>query len=168
MLLPLACLKRYFTKIEWVCVALLGLKSRPKFDEGIFDSYVHLNLVVLGLHIYVVLTCLSGSGAFPLLRAVGTRWGAGGRSLPPSHNGRLVKPVLISGRGTDYANHSTTRPSGFSNLPTALLLDMWYHLYFRPWPYRCILCSAIEYSIVCTLHKMRTIQFHNHGPLSRL
>ena len=31
----------------------------------------------------IVLTCLSGSGAFPLLRAVGTRWGAGGRSPPP-------------------------------------------------------------------------------------
>ena len=24
-------------------------KSRPKFDEGIFESYVHLNLVVLVL-----------------------------------------------------------------------------------------------------------------------
>ena len=36
-----------FTKIDCVCVALLGLKSQPYFDEGIFDSYVHLNLVVL-------------------------------------------------------------------------------------------------------------------------
>ena len=50
MLLPLACLKRYFLKvlqkIETVCVALLEFKSRPGFDEGIFESYVHLNIVV--------------------------------------------------------------------------------------------------------------------------
>ena len=40
-------------------------------------------LRTVGLHI--ALTCLSGSGAFPLLRAVGTMWGAGteGRSPPP-------------------------------------------------------------------------------------
>ena len=43
MLLPLECLKGIFLKIS---VALLQFKSRPKFDEGIFDSYVHLNLVV--------------------------------------------------------------------------------------------------------------------------
>ena len=36
-----------FTKFEWVCVALLEFKSQPKFDEGIFESYVHVNLVVL-------------------------------------------------------------------------------------------------------------------------
>ena len=29
---------------------VLEFKSRPKFDEGIFESYVHLNLVVLGLN----------------------------------------------------------------------------------------------------------------------
>ena len=89
-------------------------------------------LRTVGLHI--VLTCLSGSGAFPLLRAVGTMWGAGteGRSPPPPYNDRLVKPILISEWGTNYAHHRTTLPSGFSNLPTALLLDMGYHLYFRP------------------------------------
>ena len=38
-------------------------------------------LRTVGLHI--VLTCLSGSGAFPLLRAVGTMLGARGRSHPP-------------------------------------------------------------------------------------
>ena len=38
-----------FTKFGWVCGALLEIKGRPKFDEGIFESYVHLNLVVLGL-----------------------------------------------------------------------------------------------------------------------
>ena len=38
-----------FTKFGWVCGALLEFKSRPKFDEGIFESYVHLNLVVLGV-----------------------------------------------------------------------------------------------------------------------
>ena len=37
-----------FTKFEWVCVALLELKSRPGLDEGIFESYVHLNIVVPG------------------------------------------------------------------------------------------------------------------------
>ena len=36
-------------KFERVSVALLKFKSRPKFDEGIFESYVHLNLVVLVL-----------------------------------------------------------------------------------------------------------------------
>ena len=36
-----------FTKFELVSVALLEFKSRPKFDEGSFESYVHLNLVVL-------------------------------------------------------------------------------------------------------------------------
>ena len=35
-----------FTKFELVCVALLEFKSRPGFDEGIFESYVHLNIVV--------------------------------------------------------------------------------------------------------------------------
>ena len=44
--MPKKVFSKSFAKIEWVCVALLGLKSRPKFDEGIFDSYVHLNLVV--------------------------------------------------------------------------------------------------------------------------
>ena len=34
-----------FTKFEWVSVALLEFKCRPKFDEGIIESYVHLNLV---------------------------------------------------------------------------------------------------------------------------
>jgi len=29
-----------FTKLGWVCGALLEFKSRPKFDEGIFESYV--------------------------------------------------------------------------------------------------------------------------------
>ena len=38
-----------FTKFGWVCGALLEFKSRPKFDEGIFESYVYLNLVVLAL-----------------------------------------------------------------------------------------------------------------------
>ena len=38
-----------FTKFGWVCGALLEIKGRPKFDEGIFESYVHLNLVVLDL-----------------------------------------------------------------------------------------------------------------------
>ena len=38
-----------FTKFGWVCGALLEFKSRPKFDESIFESYVHLNLVVLEL-----------------------------------------------------------------------------------------------------------------------
>ena len=33
---------------EWI-LALLEFKSWPKFDEGIFESYVHLNLVVLAL-----------------------------------------------------------------------------------------------------------------------
>ena len=107
-------------------------------------------LRTVGLHI--VLTCLSGSGAFPLLRAVGTMWGEGagpGDVCPPPFliMTDWLSHGLVSGWGTDYAHHSTTRPSGFSNLPTALLLDMGYHLYFRPWPYRCILCSAIEYSI---------------------
>ena len=46
--MPKQVFSQSFTKIEWVCVALLGLKCRPKFDEGIFDTYVHLNLVVLG------------------------------------------------------------------------------------------------------------------------
>ena len=41
--------RQNINNIEWVYVALLGLKSWPKFDEGIFDSYVHLNLVVLDL-----------------------------------------------------------------------------------------------------------------------
>ena len=53
MLLPLAMPKmvffKSFTKFGWVCGALLEFKSRPKFDEGIFESYVHLNLVVLDL-----------------------------------------------------------------------------------------------------------------------
>ena len=40
-----------FTKFGWVCGALLEFKSRPKLDEGIFESYVHLNLVVLGHNI---------------------------------------------------------------------------------------------------------------------
>jgi hypothetical protein len=31
---------------EWVCVALLEFKSRPGLDEGIFESYIHLNIVV--------------------------------------------------------------------------------------------------------------------------
>ena len=39
-----------FTKFGWVFGALLEFKSRPKFDEGIFESYVHLNLVVLDLN----------------------------------------------------------------------------------------------------------------------
>ena len=34
---------------EWVCVALLEFKSLPGLDEGIFESYVHLNIVVLEL-----------------------------------------------------------------------------------------------------------------------
>ena len=57
-------------------------------------------LRTVGLHI--VLTCLSGSGAFPLLRAVGTM-GVGRSPPPPPHNGRLVKPILISRWRTDYA-----------------------------------------------------------------
>ena len=36
-------------KFERVSVALLKFKSQPKFDEGIFESYVHLNIVVLAL-----------------------------------------------------------------------------------------------------------------------
>ena len=63
----------------------------------------------------------------------GRRNQVGGRgAFPPPNFGRLFKPILISGWEADYAHHSTTRPSGFSNLPTALLLDMGYHLYFRP------------------------------------
>ena len=38
-----------FTKFEWVCVALLEFKSWPGFDEGIFQSYAHLNIVVPAL-----------------------------------------------------------------------------------------------------------------------
>ena len=34
---------------EFVSLALSEFKSRPKFDEGIFESYVHLNLVVPAL-----------------------------------------------------------------------------------------------------------------------
>ena len=75
-------------------------------------------------------TCLSGSGAFPLLKAVGN--GEGGLGSPLDF-GRSVNPVPT--RGTDYSHLITTHPPsspGFSNLPTALLLDMGYHLYFRP------------------------------------
>ena len=53
MLLPLACLKMYFLKVlqrlSEIVSYYKGLEGRPKFDEGVFDSYVHLNLVVLGL-----------------------------------------------------------------------------------------------------------------------
>ena len=30
-------------------MALLEFKSRPSLDDGIFESYVHLNIVVPGL-----------------------------------------------------------------------------------------------------------------------
>ena len=50
MLLPLACLKRYFLKVlPSLSDALLEFKSRPGLDEGIFESYVHLNIVVPGV-----------------------------------------------------------------------------------------------------------------------
>ena len=52
MLLPLACLKRYFLKdLQSLSefVEHYQSLSQPKFDEGIFQSYVHLNLVVLVL-----------------------------------------------------------------------------------------------------------------------
>ena len=57
MLLPLACLKRYFLKVLKSLSQFVQhyqrFKGRPKFDEGIFESYVHLNLVVLdpGYHL---------------------------------------------------------------------------------------------------------------------
>ena len=41
MLLPLACLKS-FTKIAWVCVALLGLKAWPQAGQGKMKISVHL------------------------------------------------------------------------------------------------------------------------------
>ena len=50
MLLPLACLNGIFLKfykVWWVCGALIEFKSRPKFDEGIYESYFHLNIIVL-------------------------------------------------------------------------------------------------------------------------
>ena len=59
MLLPLACLKRYLLNVlpefEWVCVALLEFKSWPGLDEGIFESYVHLNIVVPALSKHTVI-----------------------------------------------------------------------------------------------------------------
>ena len=33
-------------------MALLEFKSRPGLDEGIFESYVHLNIVVLDLMMF--------------------------------------------------------------------------------------------------------------------
>ena len=52
------------------CVALLEIKSRPKFDEGIFESYVHLNIVVLAL-IFIVTSSSNSiiSGDFETLSA---------------------------------------------------------------------------------------------------
>ena len=44
--MPKKVFTKSFTKFERVCVALLEFKSRPSLDEGIFESYVHLNIVV--------------------------------------------------------------------------------------------------------------------------
>ena len=47
--------------------------------------------------------------------------GRGGHAPPPVF-GRTVNP--ISTRGTDYAHHSTECPTGFSDLATALVLNV--------------------------------------------
>ena len=47
--MPKKVFTKCFTKFEWVCVALLEFKSRPGLDEGVFESYVHLNIVVPAL-----------------------------------------------------------------------------------------------------------------------
>ena len=47
--MPKKVFSESFTKFECVFVALLEFKTRPKFDEGIFESYVHLNIVVPAL-----------------------------------------------------------------------------------------------------------------------
>ena len=46
--MPKNVFSKSFTKFEGVCVALLEFKSWPGLDEGIFESYVHLNIVVPG------------------------------------------------------------------------------------------------------------------------
>ena len=54
-----------FYKFEWVCAALLEFKSRPGLDEGIFESYVHLNIVVPDLAQFIILLSLSESPILP-------------------------------------------------------------------------------------------------------
>ena len=56
-------------------VALLEFKSWPKFDEGLFESYVYLNLVVLGLRDKKLRTILLGLGTFGLFFGlIGLGW----------------------------------------------------------------------------------------------
>ena len=53
-----------------------------------------------------------------LCRAVET-WGKG--AIAAKDLGKYANPISI--KGADFALHITTRPSGFSDLPTALLCN---------------------------------------------
>ena len=53
-----------------------------------------------------------------LCRVVGTK---GKGAIAPQYLGKYANPISI--KGADFALHITTRPSGFSDLPTALLCN---------------------------------------------
>ena len=80
------CTKRKIhTYINTYCTVYKHVRIAPTNSTEYYNMCNTATLRTVGLHI--VLTCLSGSGAFPLLRAVGTMWGAGpgGRSPPPPY-----------------------------------------------------------------------------------